>query len=746
MMEGGVGKVGDGVSCADCDGQEVKCAQSQYLAHKQDAREQTIIAHAKGTAELAEQFAEAFGMGAQGKVAGYLHDTGKYSSEFQKRIRNPEQTGKCDHATAGAWEARQMNQVEIAMCIAGHHSGLLNWGSRWDDETSATFSGRMKKAKNRGIPDYSAWLSERNVDELVDLPPVKRPESGDELYWRIKFLYSALVDADFLDTERFVEEDAVKRKYGIEIDVLCDRLKAYLQKKGWLKARNGLNGMRTEILELAARKGREAEQGAYKLTVPTGGGKTVSSLRFALQHAKMHGMKRIIYVVPYVNIIEQTANTFREILGEDAVLEHHSNVEYQPNDEGKWDWKKLACENWDMSVIVTTAVQFFESLFHNKSSKCRKLHNIANSVIVYDEVQMLPIKYWSPCVSVMQELSNHYHVTQIFCSATQPEIEFSNKLEASESTEHIEIPEIMERKEEYFQRFKRVTFRDAGQVAMESLAEKIREKTSVLCIVNTKRTAKELFALLADEPDVFFLTTMMVPEHRWEVLQEIKRRLCADVPKPCRLIATSLVEAGVDLDFAYVLRELAGLDSILQAAGRCNRNGRRSVESSITEVFSLESGPHKPICQQVDATKRIMGKYKAWDSLEAIKNYFVFYRALRGKANLDCQDIKGKMERYEFEEIAKAFHLIDEETYTVYVPWKGGADLIEQLRRGIYNRDLLRRLGRYSVNLFRKHYEEWLRLGNIELVGNVAVLNNQCLYSEQTGMEFQAKEGEAIFF
>ena len=492
--------------------------------------------------------------------------------------------------------------------------------------------------------------------------------------------------------------------------------------------------MRTEILETAAQKGRLFGRGIYTMTVPTGGGKTLSSLRFALEHAVEHGLDRVIYVVPYVNIIEQTAETFRNILGNRNVLEHHSHG-MSAGDEQELQRLELASENWDMPVIITTAVQFFESLFHNKPSRCRKLHNIANSVIIYDEAQMLPVKHWIPCVQALEELSASCRATQILCTATQPAITFPGKT----------VPlEIVEDVKKYYGAFQRVTFKNAGLLSLEAVAGRIMEEKQVLCIVNTKKTVQRLFHMLPEGEKNFHLTTMMVPAHRKEILEEIKKRL--HEKKACRVIATSLVEAGVDLDFAYVMREQAGLDSILQAAGRCNRNGERSPKDSIVEIFSLEEQIPASMSQQVGVTRYVMREFEEWDSLKAIEAYFQSWRDLRGKENLDEKEIMKKVNRYAFREIARDFHLIENDTCTIYIPWKEeGERLIGQLRKGLYHKELLRELGRYGVNVFEPHYRELVERGDVELIHGVAVLANGALYHEDTGLEFQEKEGIAIF-
>ncbi len=707
-----------------------------YLAHKTEDREQTLQEHLQGTAKLAGDFAAAFGKRSLGEFAGGLHDIGKASKEFQARVRNPNSTETYDHSTAGALEAVKMRQMTAAMCIMGHHSGLLDFGGQMDKDMDGTVRGRIKKGLEGKIPDYSGWKEACPSLSLPSVPEMDASQTAFGRYMETKFLYSSLVDADFLDTEEFMNGEPAPRGMGDSLETLLGRLEDWLNKHGWLEGKTGINGMRSELLRTAAAHGREAERGIYTLTVPTGGGKTVSSLYWALCHGVSHGLDRVIYVIPYMNIIEQTAKKFREILGEENVLEHHSNVIYEKDSEEEQDPFLLASENWDMPVVVTTAVQFFESLFHNKSSRCRKLHNIANSVVIYDEVQMLPASYWTPCIHAMEELSDSFRATQVLCTATQPAITFPKGTEPEEITKNTK---------KQFEQLKRVTFVNGGQTSPEELADKLKSHRQALCIVNTKRTARRLYELLEGREGCFHLTTMMVPAHREEVLSEIRRRLGDGLP--CLVAATSLVEAGVDLDFPHVLREQAGLDSILQAAGRCNRNGKKKPEESIVEVFSLEVKAPDSIRQQVDAARYIMKGDKEWDSLEAIEAYFRFWREkLRGEENLDRKKIMEKAERYAFREIAETFRLIDDDTYTVYIPWREeGKRLLRELRGGKCGRGLFRKLGRYSVNVYEPHYRELLRLGDIELIQGTAVLANEKLYDEHAGLAFSAKEGDAIF-
>ena len=388
----------------------------EYIAHLNEGRIQTMKDHLCGTAELAGRFAERFGKADWGYACGMLHDIGKYSLAFQDKIKN-NSNRQVDHSTAGAKACFEKGGMYSFMsyCIAGHHSGLPDYGISSDLGNAPTLQGRKRKR----IEDCGAYKSEIHIPEIKTLPfdPKNSPDPDFSLSVFIRMLYSCLVDADFLDTEYFMKEGRTQRETGEEPSVLLEKLKKHVA--GWLlnEDTETVNGRRTEILRHCFECGHK-ERGIFQLTVPTGGGKTIASLAFALQHAVENQMDRVIYVIPYTSIIEQNAAVFRKILGEQNVLENHYNVDYESTEELKP--MQLASENWDKPVVVTTNVQFFESLFANKSSKCRKLHNIANSVIIFDEAQMLPTDYLKPCTAVMEELVANFRSSIVLCTATQP--------------------------------------------------------------------------------------------------------------------------------------------------------------------------------------------------------------------------------------------------------------------------------------------------------------------------------------
>lgn len=711
-----------------------------FLAHisEDNLREQSILDHLKGTANLAGGFASAFGAGDWGYGCGLLHDIGKYSNSFQKRLHGGKIT---DHATAGAKELYQKNNYVGAYCISGHHSGLLDGGSAADTGGEATLKGRMQKE----LDDYQEFRNEVTIPAFKTPPLKPLGRGGFSLSFFIRMLFSCLVDADYLDTEAFMTDGCTGRGKFDSIETLFERL--YLHVESWLKNEefSTVNGRRTEILKACLEKGKE-EQGIFRLTVPTGGGKTVSSLAFALQHARKHQLDRVIYVIPYTSIIEQNAQVFKEILGDGNVLEDHCNVVYE--DPDKLNKIQLAAENWDCPVVVTTNVQFFESLFSNKSTKCRKLHNMADSVIIFDEAQMLPVNYLKPCIQAISELVYNYHSTVVLCTATQPSLQsfFPTQMNAAE---------ICPRVQEQYDFFRRTVFRNVGEIAEAELTEQLKEHTQVLCILNSRKGVQRIFGMLQEEEGTYHLSTFMYPRHRKKLLTIIRDRL--DKGLPCRLIATSLVEAGVDFDFPSVFRELAGVDSMIQAAGRCNREGRRQKETCVTTIFTLDKAEENHIPQSlklpVSVSGQVAEKYDDIASLEAIADYFNRLYHFRGEG-LDAGNIVEQMEEgrrsmlFPFATVAKQFRLIENDTITILIDREPEAQLLaERIRRGEYSRQLIRDTGQYCVNVYEQDFDKLNGAGRLEAIApGFYVLRNKEQYSEEMGLQIQVERGEAVIF
>ncbi|MDO5136215.1 MAG: CRISPR-associated helicase Cas3' [Eubacteriales bacterium] len=716
-----------------------------YLAHisEDGTREQTVKEHLEGTALLARKFADDFGYGDWGYFCGLLHDIGKYSDRFQMRIRGG--AASVDHATAGAQLCFRLAKerggfyLAPAYCIAGHHAGLPDTGTSGDTGDRGTFCGRMKKRTE----DFGAYQEEIVVPPIS--PPVFQKGKSKDPTWDMSFLirmlYSCLVDADYLDTEDFMEKGAVGRTGGEEIPRLLEKFHSHVRK--WLTNvdTGTINGRRTEILRACMAKG-EKEKGLFRLTVPTGGGKTISSLGFALSHAVKHGMKRVIYVIPYTSIIEQNAKVFGRILGEENILEHHCGMDHEGHEEFRA--KQLAAENWDLPVVVTTNVQFFESLYSSRSSKCRKLHNIANSVIIFDEAQMLPTEYLLPCVAAMETLIRGYGCSVLLCTATQPALQgfFSSGLQYTE---------LCPRMEEQFQFFKRVSFKNLGKITGEELLERLKTEEQALCILNTRGSVQRIYKEMEGE-GVYHLSTFLYPRHRLEQLQDIRERLKAG--KKCMVIATSLVEAGVDLDFQTVYRELAGVDSMIQAAGRCNREGKREVQESCVFYFQMEGAGKNPVQeQQIDVAKQILRRYDDISSMEAVQEYFSRLYRFQGRG-LDKKDILGRFQKgqFGFASVGREFRLIEQNTRTLLIPLEDRAkEIAEEIRVKGPTKKLLREAGQYSVNIYDNVFQKLSGAGMIagiseELKEDFFILRDGRQYSEKTGLDPEVELGTGIWF
>lgn len=703
-----------------------------YDAHiRENGESQTVAEHLTGTSQRSGQFAAAFGQERRGALLGMAHDIGKNSEAFQRRLHGGP---KVDHATAGALECCNVKEQVAGCCVAGHHSGLPDFGNPTDLPGDATYIGRIKKGK-QGIPAYE-WSG--TLDTNIPMPNLK--DGFSQSFW-LRMLYSCLVDADYLDTEAFLSP--VARPEYDTLPELLHRLQTYIEP--WYPAITQLNRNRCRILNQCL-DAASSPRGIYTLTVPTGGGKTVSSLAFALKHAVENGLARIIYVIPYTSIIEQNADIFRHILGERNVVEHHCNAQFDRDEElaqGTVN-QRLATENWDAPIIVTTAVQFFESLYSNLPSKCRKLHNIANSVLVFDEAQMIPGSQLKPCVGAIAQLVAHFRATAVLCTATQPVL--GDLIQ--DFCPNLQITEICPQAEQLVDSFRRVTYRNGGHLNHSELAEKLTGEQQVLCIVNTRKAAQEIFDRLP-EHGRFHLSTLMYPKHRTKVLQQIRERLKNGLP--CRVVSTSLIEAGVDVDFPAVYRQLAGLDSLIQAAGRCNREGKRPAEDS--PVIYFEGEEPAPQLQQVNigAAREVLRNASSVDELDTIRRYFTVWRSLIGD-HLDKNHVVDHLTNGDhgcwlpFRRVAQDFQMIDQTTKTVYIPMGDGAESCQRIAEGVADRDDYRQAGQYSVNLYEPHFRELVASGDVCPVDdNSGLLSHPELYDQEKGLSLKAEFGKAIF-
>lgn len=727
----------------------------KYLGHKnpKDDSEQTLQKHLISVSELAGKFASEFGEKEPGKLVGLYHDIGKYSKEFQRYIRQ-ESKERVDHSTAGARELlNKKNSVKLiaAFCIAGHHCGILNIGEKSItvfDET--TFYSRVP---NKEIPKYDEYRKEieepnDSRSKLIPLIFGDRKELPFSIMFYTRMLFSCLVDADFLDTEAFMRKGTIQRGNFATLNEIKMILDGYIA-KNFLNEESArynepINKRRRKILLECINRGRNTSENLISLTVPTGGGKTIASMAFALNNALRNERKRIIYVIPYTSIIEQNAKVFADIFGRENVVEHYSGAEYDDTESEEENVKRLAAENWDAPIIITTNVQFFESIFSNRTSKCRKLHNIANSVIIFDEAQMIPEGFLKPCVKAIEQLTKYYNCTAVICTATQPSL--------GTLFENQKLNEICSEVEDNYNFFRRATVKVLHRkISKKELAERLESSRQVLCIVNKKKSAKDIFETLKDEENTFYLTTNLCPVHRSQILQQIKK--CLEENQPCRVISTSLIEAGVDLDFPCVYRENAGLDNIIQSAGRCNREGKFSKDKSVVFVFTLsDEGIISTQSLRVSATNLVCEKYISdLYSPQAIKYYFDFLHKLDN--NLDKEGILElhKKKSMPFKDIAEKFKLIKDDTKSIFIPFDEVARDIEQKllnsKVPFISRSLLRKANRYMVEVYLDAYKKMLATQKIKLVDeSIAILIDLDIYDLRTGLTQEIAEGTGIFF
>lgn len=699
-----------------------------YLAHiAADNRQELVQDHLKNVAEMTAQFAKVFDAENIGYFTGLVHDIGKYSDAFQERIRGA--NIHVDHSTYGAWLCANHNLFSAIFCVAGHHAGLPDLGSKFDTVDAVSVNGRLNRCKRQLIPDCSHWQTE------IQLPKASEPSwlANDalDMMFFIRMLYSCLVDADYLCTEQFMQ-DCGRNSQAKSMADLTSILDAYTA--GFYPAQTQLNQLRCDILDECKSAGQQSDRGLFTLSVPTGGGKTVSSLSFALHQAKTYGLSRVIYVVPYMSIIEQNAAVFQSILGEDQVLEHHFGISYEITSEASplLIQKANATENWDMPIVVTTAVQFFESLFAARSSKCRKLHNIANSVVIFDEAQMLPLHYLYPCVYAMAELVKHYACSVVLCTATQPALGpiFQQYLPDMSMQElcpmHVQTDLV----------FKRVQYRDIGKQSWADIAAQMTQRQQALCVVNSRKNAASLYEELP-AAGRYYLSTYMCPMHRKTVLAEIMGRL--EQGLPCWVVSTSLIEAGVDIDFPVVFREEAGLDSILQSGGRCNRHGIRPLSDSFVFIFSAENRPPMGFQKAIHAYRETQRKFDDVSSVEAVAFYFHELLVLNGESTLDQKSIIPLMKssRFPFREIAEKVNLIDSDTRTVYIPYDQDAERdINALVNGNCSRGLIRRLGKYGVSVMIREFDTLCKTKVITLLddGQTGILADMQYYTQGQGL------------
>ncbi|WP_394807693.1 CRISPR-associated helicase Cas3' [Nitrosomonas sp.] len=737
---------------------ETKDNKTTILAHvRQDKNgnweEHALNEHLNEVARRAGEAAETFDSADWARIAGLWHDLGKYSAEFQEYIKKASgydaeahiegAPGRVDHSTAGAIHAIRHLGVHgriLAYLIAGHHAGLADWYSA--ETGGKALSIRLGAEQNYLLDRIPTQVIPQEI--LTQASPSTKPRGGaDGLHLWLRMLFSCLVDADFLDTEAFMDGDKVATRSGYrDLTSLLTDFDRYMAKKSVAVAATPVNVIRADILRQCSEKSA-LDPGLFSLTVPTGGGKTLSGMAFALRHAVQHKKQRIIYVIPYTSIIEQTAGIFREIF-DDNVVEHHANLD--PNKEDARS--RLATENWDAPIIVTTNVQFFESLFAARTSRCRKLHNIVNSVVVLDEAQLLPPEFLQPIVDVMNQLANHYGVTFVLSTATQPALGSFQSFGNNPFRGLDNVREIMDDPDSLYQKLKRVEVSIPNDLQTprdwESVAAELLQYPSVLCIVSRRDDARELHRLMTSNEegkDTLHLSALMCGEHRSEVIADIKARLKRN--EPVRVISTQLVEAGVDVDFSVVYRALAGLDSIAQAAGRCNREGKQDNLGRVVVFVPPKLAPPGLLRQAAQISVSLLSKNTSNILGRDLAKQFFEHLYVRAPS-LDKHGIHELLTQdahecqIQFRTVAEKFRLIDDSAYqTILVRYGDSHELLDRLEIEGPHRQLMRELQRYSVNIPKRISAQLENQGDVQeckkLPGILVQVGNK-LYDKSLGV------------
>ncbi len=762
--------------------------RKEFIAHvKQNPdgswEKQLLSDHLNGVAKIAGDFANEFGSKDWGETLGYWHDLGKYlpawqtyllrNSGFDHEAHIEGKNNRPNHSSAGAvlaYEKLKCHRVSklIAYGIAGHHAGLpdAEAPSIGDALDARVFKNPFDPTLDieeiniiKKIQEANEFLEKQYPKSApLNISEKKNIEKSEEYFhlW-VRMLFSCLVDADFLDTEYFMNKEQYddRGKYH-SLEELKIRFDKFMQEK---RSSTQLNVKRNYILEQCREKAK-LDPGFFSLTVPTGGGKTLSSMAFALEHALLHNKKRIITAIPYTSIIEQTSKVFKYgtdddkeieeriksesfLFGEDQVIEHHSNLD----PEKETSRNRLASENWDAPIIVTTNVQLFESLFESRSSSCRKLHNIVNSVIILDEVQMLPPEYLKPILSVLKGLVEHFGVTVVLMTATQPALVGRIGSNPNAFDGITNVVSIIDNADQLARDFKRVELEMPDLSIRKEwyeIAEELIKHPQVLCIVNTRNDCRKLHSLMPEE--TIHLSAFMCGEERSELISEIKEKLRKS--QPVRVISTQLIEAGVDIDFPVVYRALAGLDSIAQAAGRCNRENKLAAEGKLGIVIIFnppKSSPPGLLRKGEDACKSILRTNNVTELTPEI--FIKYFQQLYPNVNdfdkprfYEHLIKEADVFKFQFRTLANDFKLIDDAQKSIVVLYKNQKNgkssetLIRELEFNGASKQLGRKLQRFIVNVPKHMFEKIQKNNYIKETNGYYVQIDSNLYKPGLGL------------
>jgi CRISPR-associated endonuclease/helicase Cas3 len=732
-----------------------------YWAHSDDlpeahpaARWQPLNEHLRQVGAIAEALAKETkpsdpGFHSAAKATGLLHDIGKYTEEFQRKIRG--EVLQAPHSAYGAAIAWKANAAEAAYAISGHHAGLPNRkGSR------AGLLERMWEVD--GKLDHLRRIADIDCPELLECAGLLQAFAADVKTsdLRMRMLFSCLVDADKIDSSGNSQTGG-----PLSAASRLDQVLFSIEQRAATVPDGPVKQARMDVLA-ACRAAAGRPGNIFSLTVPTGGAKTLSSMAFALKRAvAFPEVRRIIVVIPYLSIIEQNAQVFIDALGADAILEHHSGDTDSSDNEDADDkpHKQRATENWDAPIIVTTSVRFFESLFSHRPADLRRVHNIARSIVILDEVQTLPRQFVQPILSMIEDLANNWQTTFLFCTATQPEFEKSEKSkERDPRWEPRTVQEIMPNPHELFGQLKRVEVDwPRGKSTWNTIAAGMVKAGRALCIVNTRRHAVALFREVSADPDIddasiFHLSTLMCAAHRLKTIEKIKARL-DDPTARCVVVSTQLIEAGVDLDFPVVYRAEGPLDSIAQAAGRCDREGRLTAAAGRPAgkvvVFEPEDAGLPPgVYREATARTHVLIEDGGLsiDNPDCIRQYF---DRLYGEG----ADLGGELEELrraeKFRDVSERFELIEDNTQTIFVPYDTKAlELIAQLRAtGVLYLKLRRDLQRYTVGIYEKEFRTAVARGILREVrpGSDLWICQEGFYDRQFGFVTEPTAKQMVF-